>query len=74
MICTCVKHRNVYEVCQSLLVNLEAPALAGNCRDDKFVQRKLKLLKCSEKSNLESRRSALSFILCPDFVQDDTFV
>ena len=73
-LCTCVKHRNVYEVSQSLLVNLEAPAVAGNCRDDKYIQRKLNLFKCFEKSNLKSSRSALSFILCPDFVQDNTFV
>ena len=59
---------------QSLLVNLEAPAVAGNCRDEKYIQRKLNLFKCSEKSNLKSSRSALSFILCPDFVQDDAFV
>ena len=35
------KHRNVHEVSHSLLVNLEAPAVAVNRRDDKYVQRKL---------------------------------
>ena len=48
--------------------------MARNCRDDKFIQRKLNLLECSEKSNLKSSRSALSFILRPHFVQDDAFV
>ena len=32
-------HRNVHEVSQSLLVNLEAPAVAMNCRDDTVAHR-----------------------------------
>ena len=63
------KHRNVHEVSESLLVNLEAPAVAVHRRDDKYVQRKLNLSKCFEKSKLKSSRTALSFILCPDYSQ-----
>ena len=42
--------------------------MAVNRRDDKYVQTKLILSKCFEKSELKSSRTALSFISCPDYV------
>ena len=54
------------KVSQSFLVNLEVPSVSENRRDDKYVLRKLNLLKCSEENKWS--RTALSFILCPDYV------
>ena len=51
---------------QSFLVNLEVPSVAENHRDDKYVLRILNLLKCSKKNKWSG--TALSFILCPDYV------
>ena len=53
------------KVSQSFLVNLEVPSVSQNRRDDKYVLRKLNL-KCSEENKWS--RTALSFILCPDYV------
>ena len=58
------EHSN--KVSQSFLVNLEVPSVAENRRDDKYVLRILNLLKCSEKN--KRSRTALSFIICPDYV------
>ena len=58
--------KHSHKVSQSFLVNLEVPSVSQNRRDGKYVLRKLKLVKCSEEN--EWSRTALSFILCPDYV------
>ena len=52
------------KVSQSFLVSLEVPSVSEIRRDDKYVLRKINL-KCSEENKWS--RTALSFILCPDY-------